>query len=126
VRRNFHFGIELHRAGVEALEQQIKRHDLGERGRMTAPIGIVGGERRAGIAVYDDGRECRVVAFACLLVLARMTMPGTARIGGIGCENDRGGDREQPENATRRTREEAKVVRSIYFPVPISILITGS
>jgi len=57
VRGNFHFGIELHLAGVEALEQQIKRHDLGERGRMTARIGIVGGERCAGIAVYDDGRE---------------------------------------------------------------------
>jgi hypothetical protein len=27
---------------------------------------------------------------------------------------------------TRNVREEAKVVRSIYFPVPISILITGS
>jgi hypothetical protein len=26
----------------------------------------------------------------------------------------------------RRTREEAKVVRSMNFPVPISVLITGS
>ena len=29
VRRNFHFSTERHLAGVEALEQQIKRHDLG-------------------------------------------------------------------------------------------------
>jgi hypothetical protein len=31
-----------------------------------------------------------------------------------------------PKTQTRRTREEAKVVRSIDFPVPISVLITGS
>jgi hypothetical protein len=31
-----------------------------------------------------------------------------------------------PRTQTRNAREEAKVVRSIYFPVPISILITGS
>jgi hypothetical protein len=31
-----------------------------------------------------------------------------------------------PRTQTRKVREEAKVVRSIYFPVPISILITGS
>jgi hypothetical protein len=31
-----------------------------------------------------------------------------------------------PRMQTRKLREEAKVVRSIYFPIPISILITGS
>jgi hypothetical protein len=31
-----------------------------------------------------------------------------------------------PKTQTRRTRAEAKVVRSIDFPVPISALITGS
>jgi len=31
-----------------------------------------------------------------------------------------------PRTQTRNVREEAKVVRSIYFPVPISVLITGS
>ena len=31
-----------------------------------------------------------------------------------------------PSAQTRSAREEAKVVRSIYFPVPISILIIGS
>ena len=33
---HFHFGIELQLAGFEALEQQIERHDLGERGGMAA------------------------------------------------------------------------------------------
>jgi hypothetical protein len=31
-----------------------------------------------------------------------------------------------PRAHTRNAREEAKVVRSIYFPVPISVLITGA
>jgi hypothetical protein len=30
-----------------------------------------------------------------------------------------------PKNPARKTREEAKVVRSMNFPVPISALITG-
>jgi hypothetical protein len=32
----------------------------------------------------------------------------------------------KPSTQTRKTCEEAKVVRSINFPVPISVLITGS
>ena len=59
---HFHFGIELQLAGLEALEQQIERHDLGERRGMAAGVGIVGRQRRAGIAVDDDGGECRAVA----------------------------------------------------------------
>jgi len=31
-----------------------------------------------------------------------------------------------PKTQTRKTREEPKVVRSMNFPVPISVLITGS
>jgi hypothetical protein len=31
-----------------------------------------------------------------------------------------------PSTHTRKTREETKVVRSMNFPVPISVLITGS
>jgi hypothetical protein len=31
-----------------------------------------------------------------------------------------------PKAHARSTREEAKVVRSINFPVPVSVLITGS
>jgi hypothetical protein len=31
-----------------------------------------------------------------------------------------------PKTQTRKTREEANLVRSMNFPVPISVLITGS
>ena len=81
-----HFGVELHLAGFEPLEQQIERHDLGERGRMAAGVGIVGGKRRAGIAIDDDGGECRAVALAALRGGARcvMPMPVAARVGAVG------------------------------------------
>ncbi|OIQ70592.1 hypothetical protein GALL_477940 [mine drainage metagenome] len=98
---HLHFGIELHLAGIEALEQQIKRHDLGERGGMAARVGIIRRKRRAGVAVYNDGGERRAVAFMRLLVVARrmMMVPVTARLGGIGGESGRGGDRDEPEEA---------------------------
>jgi hypothetical protein len=57
-RSDIHFGIELHLAGVEALEQQIKRHDLGQRGGVADAVGVVGGQRGAGIAVDDDRANC--------------------------------------------------------------------
>ncbi len=66
---HLHFGVELHLAGVEALEQQIERHDLGQRGRMAAGVGIVRGKRRAGIAVDDDRGERRAVALAASRVV---------------------------------------------------------
>ena len=91
---HFHFSVELHLAGLETLEQQIERHDLGERGGMARGVGIVGGERGAGIGVDDDRGESRAVA---LLVVADMVaLLVAARVGGIGRENDRGDDRGSP------------------------------
>ena len=57
-----HHGRELHLAGVEALEQQIKRHDLGERRRMTQAVGVLLIECLAGIRVDHDRGEGRAVA----------------------------------------------------------------
>ena len=95
-----HFGIELHLAGIEALEQEIKRHDLGERGGMAARVGIVGGEGCAGVAVDDDGRKRRAVTFVRLMMVARgMVVPGAARLGGVACENNCSGDRDQAVKA---------------------------
>ena len=39
-----HLGIERHLAALEPLEQQIERHDLGQRGRVTRRVGIAGGQ----------------------------------------------------------------------------------
>src|ERR1700676_4745846 len=69
---------------------------------MTAGVGIVGRQGRAGIAVDDDGGECRVVAFARFMrahMMGRLTVAIAARMSAVACENDRGGDRDQPEDA---------------------------
>ena len=99
---HFHFGIQLHLAGVEALEQQIKRHDLGERGGVAAAVGIVRRQRRAGIAVDDDRGELRTGALPrrlAVVVASIVAMVGAARVGAVGGADDRSGDGDQPENA---------------------------
>ena len=119
---NRHFGVELHLAGVEALEQQIKRHDLGQRSRMTAGVGIVGGEGGAGIAVDDDRGERRAVALACFLVVAGVGVvtgvPVMPRFGVGGCEEDRCGDRDQPENANPQNTRGAQGCAKHELPRP--------
>src|SRR5215475_10798323 len=78
VLRYRHFRVELHLAGVEALEQQIERHHLGERGRVPRRVGIGGRQRRAGVAVDDDRRKRRAIAFFRVMVVCmagRVPMP---------------------------------------------------
>jgi hypothetical protein len=69
---------------------------------MPAGVGIVGRECRAGVAVDDDGGECRAVTFprlTMLMVGRILAVPVAARFGGIVGENNRRGDGDQPENA---------------------------
>ncbi len=115
-----HFGVELHLAGIEALEQQIERHDLGERRRMAAGVGIGGGERGAGVAVYDDGGERRVVTLPRFLVVARiMSVPGVARICSVVCENDRSGGCNHPDNASPQNPRGSQGCAKHKLPRPI-------
>jgi hypothetical protein len=97
---------------------------------MTAGVGIAGGEGGAGIAVDDDGRERRALALARFLVVADMGVvtgvPVTPRFGIVACEEDRCGDRDQPENANPQNTRGAQGCAKHDFPVPISVLITGS
>ena len=53
--------VELEFAGVELLEQQIERHDLGERRWVSPRVRIGGVQHRAGIGVHDDIRVRRGV-----------------------------------------------------------------
>ena len=46
--------VEPDRAGVEPLEQQVERHDLGQRSRMAQRVGVRRLEHLAGVAVDDD------------------------------------------------------------------------
>src|SRR5947207_5312645 len=54
-----------------------------------------------------------------MMVLARLvTVPGTARIGGIGCEDDRSGDREQRENANSQNMRGSQGCAKHELPRP--------
>jgi hypothetical protein len=59
--RDLELAVELELAGLELLEQQIERHDLGERRRMALRIRIGRMQHRAGIGVDDDVRVRRGV-----------------------------------------------------------------
>jgi hypothetical protein len=61
VCRQHEWGIELDRTALHTLKQQIERHDLGQRGRMTQPVSIKGMQNFACIAIDNDrGRRRRI------------------------------------------------------------------
>ncbi len=124
---NRHLGVELHLAGVEALEQKIKRHDLGEGGRMADAVRAGRGQRGAGIGVDNDRRKLRAVAVAILVAVTRVVMGVavsvsvvTACLGAVRCERDRRCDREQPEHANSHQARGSPVSAKHEIPVPVS------
>jgi len=61
------------------------------------------------------------------MVAHMMMVPVTARLGSVGGENDRGGDRDKPEEASSRNTRGSQVCAKHELPhSPISALITGS
>src|SRR5262249_11587463 len=97
---------ELHLAGLEALEQQIKRHDLGERGRMAQAVGVLLLERLAAVHIDHDRREGRAVAalahrvdaMADLLLWLRVLTTVATRVGRVGRNGERADRSDQTEN----------------------------
>jgi hypothetical protein len=59
MRGHVELAVELELAGLQALEQQIERHDLGERGRMALRIRIGRVQHGAVIGVDHDVRIAR-------------------------------------------------------------------
>jgi hypothetical protein len=55
-----------------------------------------------------------------------MSMPGATRIGSVACENDPGGDRDQPENASPQYTRGSEGCAKHELPRPNVCLITGS
>jgi hypothetical protein len=55
--------FELDPAGIEPLEQQVERHDLGQRGRMTQRVGVRRVQHVSGVAVDDDRGNLAVRSF---------------------------------------------------------------
>ena len=86
VRRHIHFGRELDLSCLKAFEQQVKRHDLGERGRMARAVGVGGLHHRAGIDVHHDGGGGGLIAFGGGRTVVAMV---TARAG-VGVAGKRG------------------------------------
>jgi hypothetical protein len=119
-----HFGIQCDLPGVETFEQQIERHDLGQRRRVADTVGAVGLECRAGVRVDDKGGELRTVAFALFLVPRDVgAMPGMARFGGAGSESDRGGRGEQAESTHAQRARGSKGCTKHKLPRPIFCLV---
>ena len=118
---HLHFGVELHLAGIETLEQQIQRHDLGERGGMTAGVRIVGGKRGARIAVDDDRGKCGAVALprhVVVGVVGIVAMPVATRLGSVACEDDGSGECDQPENASSQNARGSQGCTKHELPRP--------
>jgi len=59
VRRHVELAVELELAGFQALEQQVERHDLGQRGGMAQRIRIGRVQDGAAIGVDHDVRIAR-------------------------------------------------------------------
>ena len=118
-RRRFgdrHHGVELHLAGLEPLEQQVERHDLGERGRKALRVGVVRLQRRAGVGVDDDGGEGRGVDDARVMdALAALAL----RLGMISGEKGgrhRGDQAKHEQSTSARGRSDCA---EHELPVPL-------
>src|SRR3974377_2461161 len=60
---DFERAIELEPAGLEPLEQKIKRHDFGQRSGMAQSVRAGGLQYRSAIAINNDGRKRRRIIF---------------------------------------------------------------
>ena len=89
-RGNLEFGIELELAGFDLLEQQIERHDLGERGRVADRVRLGLVQHLAGLGIDDDGRVAGVPALG-RRALARAGFGGRGEQGGY----DKGRDQRK-------------------------------
>ena len=75
--------VELELASVNLLEQQIKRHDLGQRRRMSRLVDIFPVQNLRGVVVDHDGRIGRMIVGPmqyALVALALALLPGVRRM----------------------------------------------
>ena len=127
---NLQLRVEPDLAGVEALEQEIKRHHLGQRRGMAQGVGVRGFEYGAAIAVDHDRRARRIVgALFRMGMMPRVTVmhvvdggavmvPGIGRVAGDGECRCR---RDQTQQAAASPREPSAGLpnhQAIMYPVP--------
>ncbi len=110
-----HFGRKLDLARLQPLEQQIERHDLGQRSRMARAVGVARLHDGAGIGVHHDRGIGRIVAFGG--GLAVLTVAGIGRAGG-----GRGGEhgRQSQEAPTATALDTGTTKRHSLSPTPFT------
>ena len=84
-------------ARLQPLEQQVERHDFGQRGGMARAVGVGRLQHRAGIGVHHDRGIGGLVAFGGGRVVALV-----AAAAGVGVGGD-GGNGEQRRQAEARS-----------------------
>src|SRR5882757_5225539 len=89
---------------------------------MADAVGVVGGQRRAGIAVDDDRGELRAVALARHVVgdvVPRIAAMAVApRFRTVAGGNDRSGEGDQPENANSQRARGSQGCTKHLLPRP--------
>ncbi len=81
---NAHLGRKAHPPGFNLLEQQIERHDLGERCRMAQRIGARLMQRRTGLGVDHDRGIARTIGLGLDRALDRLALASLLCVGRIG------------------------------------------
>jgi len=123
--------VELELAGLEPLEQEVQRHDLGERGRMAQLVRIDRMKGGPGIGIDDNFRIGRAAA---MRVLSRLRMRVRLRVRVVGLSamfgvcvprisliGGGGRDGESAEEANGNAAPSAqsrKYVRQLCLPIP--------
>jgi hypothetical protein len=72
--------VELDFARFESLEQQIERHDLGQRRRVARRVGVRRVQHVAGVAVDDNRGRWRRIAFGMKAVVSARCMRRDHRV----------------------------------------------
>ena len=135
LRGDIEIGAEFDLAGLEPLEQQIERHDLGERCRVTRAVGAVFVQHRAGIGIDDDRRIGRrgmcgggagADALRALMhhfPAGMNTVAGAARIGVARCHGQAGKNGDKPPNNLTRIHspEFGRPHRPTLVPCPVPL-----
>ncbi len=101
--RHFHLRIEPGPSGFQPLEQQIERHDLGERGGMALRIRLGRMQHVAGIGIDDDVCITRLVRGRALRNPLE-DFPFAACIRGACEQSDEGYSRRQSDNAATQAK----------------------
>jgi len=115
---DFERRIEPDATGLQTLEQQVERHDLGQRGRMAQAVGVDLMQRRAGLGVDHDRGGRRIVDTRLDRLLGMVTLAFGAGLGGVGCGAEQGHDGGKAQTSpTKPARGPDRHATHVSLPV---------